>query len=244
MALVASRAAVHHRSRGPGLALPNALFFGPPGTGKSLTARRLALACGMDYAIMSGGNVLGLQEAAVPELRKIFSWAKASSRGLVLFIDEAEAFLSNRSSSSSRSPHVQAAVSFFLAQTTSSSDSLMVILATNRLEDLDEAVLSRLPFQIEFGRPSEELLEQQVEDRSKRLAPEAWKRLRELLDTNFNQQPWKGLKDLGFAGRDVQSLFEEFSRRWCLEQATQGERKANPAWLERWLEHRSAHKSS
>jgi hypothetical protein len=34
------------------------LLYGPPGTGKTLLARRLAAACGMDYAVMSGGDVV------------------------------------------------------------------------------------------------------------------------------------------------------------------------------------------
>lgn len=29
-----------------------------------------------DYAILSGGNVLGLKEDAVPELRRVFAWAQ------------------------------------------------------------------------------------------------------------------------------------------------------------------------
>jgi hypothetical protein len=41
-------------------------------------------------------NFHGSQDA-VTELHNIFKWAKKSSNGLLLFIDEAEAFLSNRS---------------------------------------------------------------------------------------------------------------------------------------------------
>lgn len=42
-----------------GLALPNAIFFGPPGTGKSLTARRLAESCGMDQLMGVKGVDVG-----------------------------------------------------------------------------------------------------------------------------------------------------------------------------------------
>ena len=35
------------------------LFYGPPGTGKSMVAKRLAVSSGLDWAIMSGGDVVG-----------------------------------------------------------------------------------------------------------------------------------------------------------------------------------------
>lgn len=76
--------------------LRNALFFGPPGTGKTLVAQRLARACGLDFAIMSGGDVAPLGRHAVTELHNLFAWAKSSRRGLLLFIDEADAFLGKR----------------------------------------------------------------------------------------------------------------------------------------------------
>ena len=34
------------------------LFYGPPGTGKTMVAQRLARHCGLEYAIMSGGDVV------------------------------------------------------------------------------------------------------------------------------------------------------------------------------------------
>lgn len=36
------------------------MFWGPPGTGKTMAAERLARGCGLDYAMMSGGDVLPL----------------------------------------------------------------------------------------------------------------------------------------------------------------------------------------
>ncbi|KAH9784047.1 AAA domain-containing protein [Citrus sinensis] len=71
----------------------NMLFYGPPGTGKTMAARELARKSGLDYALMTGGDVAPLGPQAVTKIHQLFDWAKKSKRGLLLFIDEADAFL-------------------------------------------------------------------------------------------------------------------------------------------------------
>ena len=66
------------------------------GTGKSMAAKRLARTAGLDYAIMAGGDVAPLGGKAVQQLHELFDWAERSRRGLLLFIDEADAFLGRR----------------------------------------------------------------------------------------------------------------------------------------------------
>lgn len=83
-------------SRRLGVPFRHVLLHGPPGTGKTLVARRLAQSSGMDYAIMSGGDVGPLGEDAVTQLHSLFRWASRSAHGLIVFVDEAEAFLSKR----------------------------------------------------------------------------------------------------------------------------------------------------
>lgn len=48
---------------------------------------------GLDYALMTGGDVAPLGSQAVTKIHQLFDWAKKSKRGLLLFIDEADAFL-------------------------------------------------------------------------------------------------------------------------------------------------------
>lgn len=48
---------------------------------------------GLDYALMTGGDVAPLGPQAVTKIHQLFDWAKKSKRGLLLFIDEADAFL-------------------------------------------------------------------------------------------------------------------------------------------------------
>ncbi len=61
-----------------------------------MAAKRLARTAGMDYAIMSGGDVAPLGSGAVSQLHDMFDWAEGSRKGLLLFVDEADAFLGRR----------------------------------------------------------------------------------------------------------------------------------------------------
>lgn len=49
--------------------------------------------------IMTGGDVGPLGPDAVTQLHKLFDWSESTRRGLLLFIDEADAFLGKRSRS-------------------------------------------------------------------------------------------------------------------------------------------------
>lgn len=127
-----------------------------------MIARRLALCSGMDFAIMSGGDVAPLGEDAVNQLHNLFHWAKTSRKGLLVFIDEAEAFLSARTggfgygSSSEGSPdiHTRNALNALLYQTGTPSHNFMLVLATNRPQDLDVAVLDRIDVSIPITPPA------------------------------------------------------------------------------------------
>ena len=132
-------------SKASGAPYRHLLLHGPPGTGKTLIARTLAASSGLDYAIMSGGDVGPLGEDAVNQLHRLFQWAGKSKKGLMLFIDEAEAFLNARAHSGGEdSIHRRHALNALLYQTGSQSHSFMLVLATNRPEDLDSAVLDRM----------------------------------------------------------------------------------------------------
>jgi hypothetical protein len=55
-------------ARRNGAPLRHVMFYGPPGTGKTMVAQRLALHCGLDYAMMSGGDVVSRAVATAAPL--------------------------------------------------------------------------------------------------------------------------------------------------------------------------------
>lgn len=133
----------------------NMLFYGPPGTGKTMVAREIARKSGLDYAMMTGGDVAPLGPQAVTKIHEIFDWAKKSKRGLLLFIDEADAFLCERNSSH-MSEAQRSALNALLFRTGDQSRDIVLVLATNRPGDLDSAITDRIDEVIEFPLPGEE----------------------------------------------------------------------------------------
>lgn len=131
----------------------NFMFYGPPGTGKTLFAKRLAQHSGMDFAMFSGGDVGPMGRSAVSHIHKIFDWSQTSRRGLLLFIDEAEAFLSDRRSGTV-SEELHQVVDAFLNRTGEQSDKYMIVLSTNLPEQIDKAVEDRIDEEIEFEIPT------------------------------------------------------------------------------------------
>ncbi|PKK24090.1 ATPase family, AAA domain containing 3A [Columba livia] len=122
----------------------NILMYGPPGTGKTLFAKKLAVHSGMDYAIMTGGDVAPMGREGVTAMHKLFDWANTSRRGLLLFVDEADAFLRKR------------------ATEKISEDLFMLVLASNQPEQFDWAINDRIDEMVNFDLPQLEERERLV----------------------------------------------------------------------------------
>jgi ATPase family AAA domain-containing protein 3A/B len=127
----------------------NLMFYGPPGTGKTLFAKKLAMKSGL----MVGSDIAPLGPLAVKELNKLFDWAEKQNNGIILFIDEADAFLRNRKNSE-MSEFMRHTINSFLYRTGSPSDNVIVVLATNSPEQLDEAVHDRIDEIVGFNLPT------------------------------------------------------------------------------------------
>jgi ATPase family AAA domain-containing protein 3A/B len=131
----------------------NILFYGPPGTGKTMFAKSLARHSGMDYAIMTGGDVAPMGREGVTAMHRVFEWAGTSRRGVLLFVDEADAFLRKRSQEVI-SEDLRATLNAFLYRTGEQSNKFMLVLASNQPEQFDWAINDRIDEMVEFDVPS------------------------------------------------------------------------------------------
>lgn len=139
----------------------NLLFHGPPGTGKTMFAKKLAMHSGMDYAVLTGGDIAPMGRDGVTAMHKVFDWASASRKGLILFVDEADAFLRKRSSERI-SEEMRSTLNAFLYRTGDQSDKFMLVLASNTPEQLDWAINDRLDEVVEFPLPGDDERERLV----------------------------------------------------------------------------------
>ena len=123
------------------------LLFGPPGTGKTMIAKAIASECKSTFFNISASSLtskwVGESEKTVKSLFKI-AYKKVPS---IIFIDEIDSILSKRSENENEA--TKRLKTEFLIQFdglgSNTNAKLLVIAATNRPMDLDEALLRRLP---------------------------------------------------------------------------------------------------
>jgi ATP-dependent 26S proteasome regulatory subunit len=138
-------------SRGKGL---NALFSGPPGTGKTMAAEVIARDLRLDlYQIDLSQVVSKYIGETEKNLGQIFREAQSSKA--ILFFDEADALFGKRSEVKDAHDRYANIEVGYLLQKMEEYEGV-AILATNLRQHLDEAFVRRMQFIVEFPFPDEE----------------------------------------------------------------------------------------
>jgi cell division protease FtsH len=131
------------RFRALGASIPRGLLlYGPPGTGKTMLACAAATEAGVAFVSMSGSGFVEMYVGVgAKRVRNLFAVARKFGKAII-FVDEIDALAKTRGGNNSNDEREQA-LNQLLAEMDgfASSESIVVIAATNRLDTLDQAVL-------------------------------------------------------------------------------------------------------
>ncbi len=159
------------------------LMHGPPGTGKTLLAKAVAGESGANFYFQSASAFVEMWSGlGAARIRKLFATAR-ENQPAIIFIDELDAVGSKRVGGGNNREHDQTLNQLLVElDGFDEHDRLVVVAASNRLEDLDPALLrpGRFDRHVLISPPDltsrEEILA--VHTRNKPLAPDV--RLKEL----------------------------------------------------------------
>ncbi|NWU92279.1 FIGL1 protein, partial [Upupa epops] len=179
------------------------LLFGPPGTGKTLIGKCIACQSGATFFSISASSLtskwVGEGEKMV---RALFAVARCQQPA-VIFIDEIDSLLSQRGDGEHESS--RRIKTEFLVQldgaTTSSEDRVLVVGATNRPQEIDEAARRRLVKRLYIPLPEASARKQIV---SRLMSKEHCSLTEEEIEVIVK-------KSDGFSGADMTQLCREAS---------------------------------
>ncbi|RAL46378.1 hypothetical protein DM860_015371 [Cuscuta australis] len=135
------------------------LLFGPPGTGKTMMAKAIANEAGASFINVSMSTItskwFGEDEKNV---RALFTLA-AKVSPTIIFVDEVDSMLGQRTRAGEHEAMRKIKNEFMThwdGLLTKSGERILVLAATNRPFDLDEAIIRRFERRIMVGLPSSE----------------------------------------------------------------------------------------
>ncbi|KAF0471711.1 AAA-domain-containing protein [Gigaspora margarita] len=134
------------------------LLHGPPGCGKTMLAKALARESGATFINL---HVSTLTDKWFGESNKLVSAVFSVAKKLqpcIIFIDEIDAFLRERRSNDHEVTGMMKAefMSLWDGLTTDENSRIVVLGATNRPNDIDYAILRRMPKRFAIRLPNEE----------------------------------------------------------------------------------------
>lgn len=117
------------------------MLYGAPGTGKTYAANALAKFLGWKFFTIDATQYEQNSVGSAKKITEIFNKAKDAAPSIV-FIDEADSMFAKR-----RSCNNNEGISQFLRSISDTAkDRVLVIAATNRIDDMDEAILRNVRF--------------------------------------------------------------------------------------------------
>lgn len=135
----------------------SALFYGPSGTGKTLTAEAIAGELGLPLRVVSTANILD-KWVGETEKNTVHLFRASSESGEVLLLDEADGLFSRRvSNSSNNSYYINNHINCLLSEMDSFKG--IVILSSNRAFAMDRAFDRRIRWKLRFPLPGPEARE-------------------------------------------------------------------------------------
>ncbi|XP_034113747.1 spastin isoform X1 [Drosophila albomicans] len=178
------------------------LLFGPPGNGKTLLARAVATECSATFLNISAASLTSKYVGDGEKLvRALFAVARHMQPSII-FIDEVDSLLSERSSSeheASRRLKTEFLVEFDGLPGNPDGDRIVVLAATNRPQELDEAALRRFTKRVYVSLPDvqtrELLLNRLLQKQGSPLDTDALARLAKITD--------------GYSGSDLTALAKD-----------------------------------
>ncbi len=136
--------------------LNRALFFGPPGNGKTVSAQLIAskLDCPL-YRVRSEALITSYLGETTQSVGFVMDWLEDQEQCVVLW-DEAEAIFPSRErmDGSGSAREMTNAMTVFWQRLDRWKSPQLFLLATNMKDRLDPALCSRIELQLEFGPPT------------------------------------------------------------------------------------------
>ncbi|XP_067908622.1 outer mitochondrial transmembrane helix translocase isoform X2 [Heterodontus francisci] len=132
------------------------LLYGPPGCGKTLIAKATAKEAGCRFINLQPSTLTDKWYGESQKLAAaVFSLA-VKLQPAIIFIDEIDSFLRNRSSSDHEATAMMKAqfMSLWDGLDTDFNCQVIVMGATNRPQDLDSAILRRMPKRFHITQPN------------------------------------------------------------------------------------------
>eukprot|EP00762_Andalucia_godoyi_P007818 ANDGO_01733.mRNA.1 Fidgetin-like protein 1 len=188
--------------RGPPRGL---LLFGPPGTGKTLIGKAIASESGARFFSISASSLMSKWVGEGEKMVRTLMAVAHSLQPSVVFIDEIDSLLSQRSEGdmeSSRRVKTEFLVQLDGVGSSSGGngeDRVLVIGATNRPQELDEAARRRLVKRLYIPLPDDDARRQLV------------RRLFRSQSNDLKDTDWDSVvqRSIGYSGADIRALCAE-----------------------------------